>query len=245
MLIAVYLKSRTAFGVFRRGQELCVLSQGVNEMSEYTILVVDDERWIRLNLKRILESDGHTVLPADSGQAALVVLKEHKVDLILSDQRMPRMSGLELLEHARTNHPDIIRVMLTGFADLQLALDAINKVEIHRLLLKPYSNQQILGAVKELLQLRAAGTGIPVVDLNKARIKKKALDDLQKDHPGIDQVQRDRGGRIVISEEDFDDLKNPFGDMADLEDLLKGTEDKESGEQSLDSSLYAKSVDGL
>ncbi len=214
-------------------------------MSGYTILVVDDERWIRLNLKRILESDGHKVLPADSGQAALAVLQEQKVDLILSDQRMPRMSGLDLLEHAREKFPEVIRVMLTGFADLQLALDAINRVEIHRLLLKPYSKQQIQATVKELLQLRNAGADIPVVDLNKARIKKKALDDLQKDHPGIEHVQRDRGGRIVISDEDFDDLKNPFSDLADLEDLLKGAEDKEPEEESFESSLFAKSVDGF
>ncbi len=195
-------------------------------MSEYTILVVDDERWIRMNLKRILDTEGYSVQLADCGQAALAILGERKIDLILSDQRMPRMSGLDLLEKARDDYPDTLRVMLTGFADLQLALDAINRVEIHRLLLKPYSKQQILSTVKDLLELRSTGADIPFVDLNKSRIKKQALDDLQKDHPGIDHVQRDRVGRIVISDEDFDDLKNPFSELTDLKDLLESSERK-------------------
>ena len=195
-------------------------------MSEYTVLIVDDERWIRLNLKRILQSEGYTVLLADSGHAALAMLAENKVDLVLSDQRMPRMSGLDLLEKVRDGYPDTIRLMLTGFADLQLALDAINRVEIHRLLLKPYSKQQIVSTVKELLELRKAGADIPTVDLNKARMKKQALDDLQQAHPGIDQVQRDRGGRIVIADDDFDDLKNPFSNLTDLSDLVESSDQK-------------------
>jgi len=195
-------------------------------MSDYTVLIVDDERWIRLNLKRILQTEGYTVLLADSGHAAQAMLAENKVDLVLSDQRMPRMSGMDLLEKVRDDFPDTIRLMLTGFADLQLALDAINRVEIHRLLLKPYSKQQIVSTVKELLELRNSGADIPTVDLNKARMKKQALEDLQQAHPGIEQVQRDRGGRIVISDDDFDDLKNPFSDFTSLSDLVENSDQK-------------------
>jgi len=181
------------------------------------ILVVDDERWIRVNLKRIMEAEDHTVLMADSGEAALKILEQQAVDLVLSDHRMPRMTGLELLEAVKDKYPNTLRVMLTGFADLQLALDAINRVEIHRLLLKPYSRDQIVATVQELVELKAAGVDIAPVDLNHARIRKTTMDSLQKQHPGIDQVNRDRQGRIVLSDDELDD---DLGNWSDVEDLL-------------------------
>ena len=185
-------------------------------MVEGRILVVDDERWIRVNLRRILETDGHTVYLADGGEAALQLLKQHPVDIIITDHRMPRMSGLELLEHVRTDYPDILRVILTGYADLQLALDAINKVEVHRLLLKPYSQDQILRTVQELLELKSTGSEIGTVDLNKARIRKSAIEALQKEHPGIAHVVRDRQGRIIITDEDLEGVMDDFVDLKDL-----------------------------
>ena len=185
-------------------------------MVEGRILVVDDERWIRVNLRRILEADGHTVYLADGGEAALQLLKQHPVDIIITDHRMPRMSGLELLEHVRTDYPDILRVILTGYADLQLALDAINKVEVHRLLLKPYSQDQILRTVQELLELKSTGSEIGTVDLNKARIRKSAIEALQKEHPGIAHVVRDRQGRIIITDEDLEGVMDDFVDLKDL-----------------------------
>jgi YesN/AraC family two-component response regulator len=188
-------------------------------MNDHKVLVVDDERWIRLNLKRILEQAGMSVLMADSGHAAINILKDEKVDLIISDQRMPKMSGLELLSKIKKDHPSMVRVMLTGFADLQLALDAINQVEVHRLLLKPYSKDQITTTVQELLELSKAGAEISTVNLDQARLRKSTLDDLQKSHPGIDEVRRDRSGRIVI-DDDFDDLENPMADFGSVEDIL-------------------------
>ncbi len=186
-------------------------------MREGRILVVDDERWIRVNLKRMLEAEGHTVLLADSGEAALKLLEQQPVDLIISDHRMPRMSGLELLEQLREKYPDVLRVILTGFADLALALDAINKVEVHRLLLKPYSRDQIVNTVQELLELKAAGSQVGTVDLNKARVRKTAIDSLQKEHPGIAHVVRDRQGRIIITDKDVDEaLEEEYTDLKAL-----------------------------
>ncbi len=186
-------------------------------MADHKVLVVDDERWIRVNLKRILEADGYEVFLADGGEAALTILEHQLVDLVISDHRMPRMSGLEFLEEVKQRYPTILRVMLTGFADLQLALDAINRVEIHRLLLKPYSRDQIAGAVQELIELKETGSEIAPVDLNKARIRKSTLETLQQDHPGIAEVKRDRLGRIVISDSDLEDvLGDEWADLADL-----------------------------
>jgi len=191
------------------------------------ILVVDDERWIRVNLKRILEAEDHSVMMADCGEAALKLLEQQAFDLVLSDHRMPRMTGLELLEVVKDKYPNTIRVMLTGFADLQLALDAINRVEIHRLLLKPYSREQIVATIQELVELKAAGVDIAPVDLNHARIRKTTMDSLQEQHPGIDQVTRDRRGRIVLSDDDLDDA---MGNWSDIEDILGVTPKTEANQ---------------
>ena len=183
---------------------------------EHRVLVVDDESWIRRNIRRILEKEGITVLLADSGTAALAVLKDQKVDMVLTDHRMPRMTGIELLEVVKAKYPGTLRVMLTGFADLQLSLDAINRVEVHRLLLKPYSRDQLVNAVTELLDLRAAGSEMPCMDLGQARNKKAALDDLAQKHPGIDQVARDRRGRVVLDHDDAWDTQKLWSDVADI-----------------------------
>ena len=196
-------------------------------MEQARILVVDDERWIRVNLKRILEAEDHSVMMADCGEAALKLLEQQAVDLVLSDHRMPRMTGLELLEVVKDKYPNTIRVMLTGFADLQLALDAINRVEIHRLLLKPYSREQIVATIQELVELKAAGVDIAPVDLNHARIRKTTMDSLQEQHPGIDQVTRDRRGRIVLSDDDLDDA---MGNWSDIEDILGVTPKTEANQ---------------
>ncbi len=194
-------------------------------MAEHRILVVDDERWIRVNLKRILEADGYQVVLADGGEAALNLLEQQRAALVISDHRMPRMSGLEFLEQVKERYPSILRVMLTGFADLQLALDAINRVEIHRLLLKPYSRDQIVSAVRELIELKEAGSEIAPVDLNQARIRKSTLETLQQEHPGIAEVSRDRMGRIVISDSDIEDVLGD--DWADLKDLVEKDPDSQ------------------
>ena len=183
---------------------------------EHRVLVVDDESWIRRNIRRILEKEGLTVLLADSGTAALAVLKDQKVDMVLTDHRMPRMTGIELLETVKTKHPGTLRVMLTGFADLQLALDAINRVEVHRLLLKPYSRDQLVNAVRELLDLRSKGSEMPVMDLGQARSKKAALDDLAQKHPGIDKVTRDRRGRVVLDHDGAWDTRKLWNEVADI-----------------------------
>lgn len=185
-----------------------------SEKKTYKVLVVDDESWIRRNIQRILENEGIKVILADSGQAALTLLSQEKVDLVLTDHRMPRMTGIELLEVVKQKYPDVSRMVVTGFADLQLALDAINKVEIHRMLLKPYSRGQMVSAVRELLELRAESGNVPALDL--ARARKAAMEDLRDRHPGIQNVERDRMGRVIIDHDGCWDTKKLWKDVADI-----------------------------
>src|SRR5687767_8329584 len=91
----------------------------------HKILVVDDEPANLRLLKRVL-SDEYEVLSAQSGAEGLALLKEHDFSLIITDQRMPAMTGVQLLEQSLSIRPDSIKILLTGYTDVQSLIDAIN-----------------------------------------------------------------------------------------------------------------------
>ena len=101
------------------------------------ILCVDDEPNILSSLRRLFRSQGYEVLIADSGASGLKLLERENVDLIISDMRMPEMDGARFLQHARCQRPDALRLLLTGYADVQSILNAINRGEISRYITKP------------------------------------------------------------------------------------------------------------
>lgn len=123
-----------------------------------TLLLVDDEPNVVSSLKRLLRHDGHTILSASSGSEGLELLQVNKVDVIISDQRMPGMTGVEFLREAKLRHPDTIRMVLSGYTELQSVTDAINEGAIYRFLTKPWDDAQLREQVtkafeyKELLE---------------------------------------------------------------------------------------------
>ena len=90
-----------------------------------TILVADDERSMREMLTIILQRDGYRVLLADRGRAALDLLSQEPVDLLISDIRMPDMSGVDVLRKAKEVDPDLIGIMITAFASTESAVEAL------------------------------------------------------------------------------------------------------------------------
>ncbi len=109
-----------------------------------TILCVDDEPGILSALKRLFRARGYKVLVAESGQAGLALLEAEAVDLVISDMRMPEMDGVVFLEHVRQRWPDILRLLLTGYADINSIMGAINRGEIYRYIAKPWDDNDIL-----------------------------------------------------------------------------------------------------
>ena len=90
-----------------------------------TILVVDDERDILMVMRLLLRQE-YRVLTAAGGEEGLAVLREQAVDLILSDQRMPGLTGIEMLKQSQQLRPEAIRILVTAYADTQTILEAIN-----------------------------------------------------------------------------------------------------------------------
>lgn len=119
-----------------------------------TLLLVDDESNILSALKRLLRRDGYTLLTADSGESGLALLGEQAVDVILSDQRMPGMSGVEFLRKARELRPDTVRMVLSGYTELQSITDAINEGAIFKFLTKPWDDEQLRANIAEAFRLK-------------------------------------------------------------------------------------------
>jgi response regulator RpfG family c-di-GMP phosphodiesterase len=118
------------------------------------LLMVDDEPSVLSALRRLFRTQGYKVIQATSGVDALTLLSSESVDLVISDMRMPEMDGAQLLEKVREHDPNIGRILLTGYADINSTVAAINRGEIHRYIAKPWDDQDLLLVVSEALTRR-------------------------------------------------------------------------------------------
>src|SRR5205085_84981 len=120
----------------------------MTEAHKCPILVVDDEADILFSLHALLRRD-FEVYTAESGAQALEVLRAQPVHIIMTDQRMPGMTGAELLSRARGECPEAIRMIFTGYADLKAVVDAVNRGEIYRYLTKPWDPDELVALLHE------------------------------------------------------------------------------------------------
>lgn len=117
-----------------------------------TILVVDDEANVLRTLHDLLRLDYH-VLGSQRPDEAFALLGQHPVQVVVSDQRMPGMSGIELLRRVRTEYPDVIRLLFTGYADIHTVIDAINQGHVYRYISKPWDADELQTVVREAVRL--------------------------------------------------------------------------------------------
>ncbi|MBU0682443.1 MAG: response regulator [Proteobacteria bacterium] len=122
------------------------LNRQADQLS-YTLLIVDDEPQIISAVRRLLLDEHITIASATSAGEALDFLAHHEVAVLLTDNCMPEMSGLELLNAAKKTSPDTVRLMMTGNADLQVALSAINEGEVYKFIVKPWHNQELIAMI--------------------------------------------------------------------------------------------------
>jgi len=116
------------------------------------ILLVDDEASILSSLKRVLRPKGYVLLTADSGAVGLRLLGENAIDLIISDMRMPEMTGAQFLRKARESYPDVTRILLTGYSEISATISAINEAGVYHYLQKPWDEQDLLLTVERALE---------------------------------------------------------------------------------------------
>jgi two-component system probable response regulator PhcQ len=166
------------------------------------ILIVDDEENILNALKRLFRKERYQILAAESGEEGLRILDEQQVDLIISDLKMPLMNGVDFFAKAKVKRPDALRIMLTGHADLKAVMDAIDKGEVYRFLLKPWDDEELKIAIKQAVEFYYLQKENKVL----ARTIKKQnelLKELEKEYPGIALVKKDQDGSILLECEEI------------------------------------------
>lgn len=122
-----------------------------------TILLVDDEENILSAMRRVLRREGYQILTAGGGKEGLALLADHAVDVIVSDQRMPNMTGVEFLRQAKVLYPDTVRIVLSGYTELQSITDAINEGAIYKFLTKPWDDELIRANIAEAFHHKELG----------------------------------------------------------------------------------------
>lgn len=120
-------------------------------MKKYTILFVDDEEQNGLTFTHAFFRHYH-ILTASSATQALEMLEHHAVQLIVSDQRMPGLSGIELLKITKVRYPQTVRMIVTGYSDVEIVMQAVNEVGIFHYALKPWSNQELKIVIDNALE---------------------------------------------------------------------------------------------
>lgn len=152
-----------------------------NMEKNYNILYVDDEADNLTAFKAVLRRY-YTIHTAQSGEEALKKLEEIPVDMVISDQRMPKMTGVELFEKIRFKYPDIIRMILTGYSDVQSIIDAINKGQVQHFITKPWNVDELRVVLDNALEtyiLRAKNKQLELENsdllVNAARMEKEHI----------------------------------------------------------------------
>ena len=119
--------------------------------AKHTILVVDDEPDVIKSIQDLLRFD-YRVLGATRASDGLRLLREQPVHVVLTDQRMPEMTGVEFLRRLREEHPDTVRLLVTGYADIRAVIDAINEGNVYRYITKPWEPEELQAVVREAVE---------------------------------------------------------------------------------------------
>ena len=168
-------------------------------METSNILIVDDEKSVIEALKRSFLDDPYKVYTATSAAEGLGILSKNEIKVVISDEMMPGMSGADFLAKVSSCCPAVIRIMLTGHASLSAAIKAINKGEIYRFFTKPWDDFELRFAVKSAVEkydLEAENRRL----LNIVRRQALNMKLLEKEFPGITQLEYDEKGRIIIQD---------------------------------------------
>ena len=153
-------------------------------MDKYRILLVDDEPNILNALRRLFRTDQIKILTAQNGREALEIFKREPIQVLITDNLMPEMTGIELIKRVKQSYPDTIRIILSGQSDLQAVLTAINQGEAFRFVLKPWNDIDLKAAVSlALAHYKLAEDNKHLI--RELREKNQVLDLLHKRHPEL------------------------------------------------------------
>jgi len=165
-------------------------------IKKHTILVVDDEELFLEYIQRAFSSENYNVITATSGKEGLDILGKLRVSMVISEYKLPLMNGLEFLEKVRIIYPNILTIMVTEHADVELAIKAINEAGVYKFLLKPWDDIDFKNTIKKTLESLQVIRERNVL-VRKVKTHEATLKELEKRYPGITKVERNEDGYIL------------------------------------------------
>ena len=166
-------------------------------MTHHAILFVDDEPHVLKSFQRALRKESYTLMTATGGEEGLKLLEAREVSLVISDYNMPHMNGLEFLKEVKALYPHILAIMLTGQAEIEVAVQAINEAGVYKFIQKPWDDSDLKITIRRALE------SIDLISerdrlLQKVKSRDAILKELEKKHPGITKIERDEDGYMLI-----------------------------------------------
>lgn len=184
-------------------------------MEKSKLLLVDDEPNLTSALVRSLDRTQFQIFTADSAQQGLMILAGNDIDVVVSDERMPGMTGSQFLSEVRKQWPNTIRMILSGQADLEAAVRAINEGEVFRFLLKPCHPTELQATILQGLQHKKLVTQSRRLLMEHQKTQ-NLLEELEKANPGITRIELDEDGAITLEDDP--------GSTEDVQSLLDDLE---------------------
>ena len=172
-------------------------------MPKHSVLIVDDETNILSSLSRLLRSEDLEVFTAESAHEGLEKLRSVRgTDVVISDNRLPDTAGIEFLVKVRQLFPDTIRILITGFPDLDSAIDAINRGQVYRYIPKPWDSKELKMIVTQAFDYFDTLRDNRAL-LKIARQQAEWLDTLKKKYPSIQHSDLDKTSTYIIDEKNI------------------------------------------
>lgn len=184
-----------------------------------TILLVDDEPNVTDALKRALRREPYEFLTAVSGAEAQQILERQHVDVVISDEQMPGMSGSEFLSKVRKQFPHTIRMILSGQASLDAAVRAINEGEVYRFFLKPCNPTDLIFTIQQALTHKRLEEQSRRL-LREYQRQAAMLAKLNHNGPDLLRLDTDAQGAVIIDESDGEGEVKEL--LAEIELAIKG-----------------------
>lgn len=181
---------------------------------DFNVLYVDDEKQNLFSFKTLFRRD-YNILTALSGKEGIEIMDNHNVQLVITDQRMPEMTGVEFLERICKKHPDAIRIILTGYSDVDAIIKAINKVGIYQYITKPWDNDELKITIDNALETY--------------RLKKEnrsLVDSLRKANENLAEYNRTLEEKVKERTLEIENQKQEIENQRDKLQILNATKDK-------------------
>ncbi len=161
-------------------------------MERHSILIVDDEPNIRSSLTRLFHKEGYDILLAENSEDAFHILEKHTISVVLSDYLMPGQTGVEFLENVKKKYPEAVRIVLSGRADMNAIMNAVNQNVVSHFLLKPWDSDVLRSTIRNAIK----GYEQKCKHLHAARTD--GSESIEQAFPGILEIEETTSGAIII-----------------------------------------------